>query len=211
MKQGQETSAEHTDNLSNAAKGAVAGAAALWLMDRFDWFTYDNQDPAARRQTDEVRPGGLDPAHVMADNMAHALGTELGPHEPHAHPAGLAVHYALGIAPAALYGMLRSQVPALGVGRGSLFGLGLFLAQDEGLNTMLRTAADPRKYPWQAHARGMVAHMLFGLLTDTALNLMKVPRRAMNQTDAAREEPDEPYRPIPAAMPVERGSMATRH
>ncbi len=110
---------------------------------------------------------------MIANTLAHALGTKLGPHKPHEHPAGLVVHYALGIAPAALYSAFRGRTSLLSAGRGSLFGLGLFLIQDEGLNTFLGVAADPRRYPWQAHVRGLIAPLLFGITVDTTLNLMR--------------------------------------
>ena len=166
--------AKHDEFIGSLLTGAIAGATAIWVMDRLDWFTYDHQDPEARRQTDAVRPEGLDPAHVIANTLAHALDTKLGSHRPHEHPAGLAVHYALGIVPAALYGAFRSRMSMLSAGQGSLFGLGLFVIQDEGLNSLLGVAADPRRYPWQAHARGLIAHLLFGLTVNTALNLMKL-------------------------------------
>lgn len=173
MEHDYDQNAEHDEFIGSLIKGAIAGAAAIWVMDRLDWFTYDHQDPKARRQTDAVRPEGLDPAHVIANTLAHALDTKLGPHKPHRHPAGLAVHYAIGIAPAALYGAFRSRMSMLRAGRGSLFGLGLFIIQDEGLNTILGVATHPRRYPWQAHARGLIAHLLFGTTVDAALNLMK--------------------------------------
>jgi hypothetical protein len=121
-------------------KGALVGAASLWLMDRLDWFTYEHQDPEARARTDAARPMGLDPAHVIAERVAHAFGGELGPHEPHAHPAGLAIHYLLGTAPAVLYTLLRDTYPQIRAGGGSAFGLATFLVQDELLSTLLGTA-----------------------------------------------------------------------
>jgi hypothetical protein len=48
--------------------------------------------------------------------------------------------------------------------------------QDEGLNAASGLAADPRKYPWQAHARGLAAHLVFGVVTNAVLNLLKAPR-----------------------------------
>ena len=39
-------------------KGAIAGAAGVWVMDRVDWFMFRHEDPAARRRTRRVRPGG---------------------------------------------------------------------------------------------------------------------------------------------------------
>ena len=44
--------------------GAVAGVAAVWAMDRLDWFLMDQEPERARRQPGLARPGGQDPAHV---------------------------------------------------------------------------------------------------------------------------------------------------
>jgi hypothetical protein len=150
--------------------GAVAGAAAVWAMDRLDWFMYRHEDPAARRRTQQARPGGKDPAHVMAGVAAGAVGVELSP--PQQNPAGLAVHYSLGILPGALYGALRDRVAYVGAGRGLLYGFGMFLAEDELANPLLGTAVPPGRYPWQAHGRGFVAHLVLGFVTDAVFNLL---------------------------------------
>ena len=155
--------------LVDALIGAAAGAAAVWVMDRVDWFNFEHEDPEARRRTQAVRPGGMDPAHVVANAAAGAMGYRLEPRDYNA--AGLAVHYSIGIMPGALYGVLRHQVPGLDAGRGSLFGLGLFLIQDEGLNAIVGLSAKPNEYPWQAHARGFVAHAVYGLVLDTVLRI----------------------------------------
>lgn len=34
---------------------------------------------------------------------------------------------------------------------------------DQGMNTALGLTAPPRAWPWQAHARGVVAHAVYGL------------------------------------------------
>lgn len=152
--------------LADVAIGAAAGAIAVWVMDRMDWFAYNHEPEEARQRTIAARPNGMDPAHVMANKM-----TEEEISQP--HPAGIAVHYSLGVAPGALYGALHEKVPGLSAGRGSLFGLGLFLMQDEGLNAVTGLSGKPRQYPWQAHARGLAAHILYGVVMDSIVRLAK--------------------------------------
>lgn len=149
-------------------RGALAGAAGVWIMDRVDWFMFRHEDPSARRRTERVRPGGLEPAHTLANTVADALGTHLSPRQP--HPAGIAVHYGLGIGPAALYAAMRHRVDWPGPVRGAALGLGLFLLQDEGLNAVTGLSAPLRQYPWQAHARGLVAHLVLGVAIDALLD-----------------------------------------
>lgn len=60
--------------VSDAAKGAVAGGLAVWVMDQVDWYMYDHEDRESRRRTRAVRPGGMDPAHVVANKVAAAFG-----------------------------------------------------------------------------------------------------------------------------------------
>lgn len=157
--------------LLDAAIGAVAGALGVWAMDRLDWFMFEHEDPQARQQTQQARPGGMDPAHVAANKIAEAVGTTLAPRHP--HPAGMAVHYSLGVGPGALYSVLQDRVPYLDAGRGTLWGLALFAAQDEVLNAVTGLSGNPEDYPWQAHGRGLIAHLVYGVVTDTAIRVMK--------------------------------------
>ena len=154
--------------------GAVAGAAAIWAMNRLDWFLVGQEPEHVRRQTREARPGGLDPVHLVADKAARALGTRPSPAQP--HPAGIAIYYGFGVLMGAAYAALRRRLDWVGAGRGVLFGLAMFLLKDEGLNTLLGTGGPPGRYPWQAHARGAAAHATFGLAADTVLRLLPKPR-----------------------------------
>lgn len=154
-------------------KGAIAGAVGVWAMDRVDWYLYERGlDTAETRwQTEAARPGGMDPAHVIAKEAANAAGVELS--SPKENPAGLAVHYSLGIMPGMVYGAMRDRVEYVGAGRGLGFGAALFVLEDEIANPLLGTAAPPGRYPWTAHARGLVAHLVYGVVTDAVLSLLK--------------------------------------
>jgi hypothetical protein len=159
----------------DALAGAIAGAAAVWVMDRVDWFNYRRglDSHRTRRRTQQARPRGMDPAHVLAAEAGDRAGLALESRQLDA--AGLAVHYGLGILPGALYGALRGRVGYLDAGRGSLFGLGLFLIQDEGINAAVGLSGRPRDYPWTAHARGLVAHLVYGLVTDALCRTFSGP------------------------------------
>lgn len=158
-------------SLADLLMGAAAGAAAVWLMDRVDWFNYRHEDPEARQRTENVRPLGLPPADVAVEKAVDAAGVELPLGKRRA--LGKAVHYSIGMAPGAAYGALRERHPGIATGRGAMFGLGLFLLHDEFLNSVLGLSAKPREYPWQAHARGLVAHLVYGVALDTIFSAMK--------------------------------------
>lgn len=199
-----------SEMMTNAVKGALAGAFAVWAMDKLDWFIFNHEDPAARRRTEHVRPGGLDPAHVVANRVANTFGTELTPKQP--HPAGIAIHYGLGIGPAAIYGAFRDRLPVSQPGQDHLYGLGLglglFAIQDEGLNRAMGLSADPRRYPWQAHFRGFVAHVAYGVVTNIMLNLLKAPR-PRPKTGHSSQAQHRPHASVDTAPERTPGTLIT--
>lgn len=167
------TTKQETDGRNpalTAAMGMVAGAVGVWALDRADYFMWNREDPATRAKTRGVRPHGEPPAGVVVTELEQASGRILdeGQHDA----AQTAVHYAIGIGPAAAYALVRDEMPG-GPARGLLYGLGVFLMQDEGINAVTRLGANPRDYPWQAHARGLVSHLVYGLTTELALTAME--------------------------------------
>lgn len=182
----------NTGAATNALMGAAAGAIGVWALDRTDWFMWNRLDDKTRAATVSVRPGGEPPAHVFAGKIENITG--LTPTETQHAIAGKITHYSIGIAPAAGYALVRDKLPGQGPMRGLLYGLGVFLLQDEVLNTLSGLGAKPRAYPWQAHARGLVAHLVYGLVTELALSAMQ---RSVNSARSSRtatsnyQTPDE--------------------
>ncbi len=158
------------------AMGAIAGAAGVWAMDKIGSFMYDREDGAALERERQARVHGKDPAHAAVDKVADLTGADLPTEQPSG--AGIGVHYGLGVLPGALYGVARHEVPQLRAGGGALYGLGLFLAQDEMMAPLLGIAGSPGEYPWQAHVRGLVSHVTLGVVTETVLNVFDGVRGA---------------------------------
>ena len=148
--------------------GAVAGVVGVWALDRVDWTLYERESPAAKRRIAKARPNGMDPAHNLAATVAGLFGRDL-PDQP--NPAGIGVHYGLGVSAAMGYAALRRRFPAVGLGAGAVFGALLWLVQDEGLNTLTGAGGKPQDYPATTHLRGLLAHMTFGLATELVLRL----------------------------------------
>jgi len=159
--------------LGTLLKGAVAGAIGIWVLDRVDWAMWDAEDSRTRAETRRVRPGGMDPAHVLANRIAGALGRELDPPQP--HPLGLALHYSFGMVPSMAYAALRHRYPVAAAGGGTLFGLAAMAVEDEGMNPLLGLAAPPQAYPWQDHARSLVAHLVLGAVAEGVLRALDGP------------------------------------
>ncbi len=151
--------------------GAAAGEVAVWALDRADWFMWNRIDEKTRERTRSVRPGGEPPAHVLASVAERAAGLDLS--ERQHKLGGDLIHYSIGVAPAAAYALFRDKLPVAGPARGALYGLGMFLLQDEGLNSVSGLGAKPTDYPWQDHARGLIAHVVYGVTTELVLNALE--------------------------------------
>jgi uncharacterized membrane protein YagU involved in acid resistance len=64
--------------------------------------------------------------------------------------------------PGVLYGAMRDRVDYVGTGRGLGYGFDLFVAEHGIASPLLGIAAPPGRYPWTAHARGLVSHRNLG-------------------------------------------------
>lgn len=158
------------DPLTGAIKGAIAGAAGVWLMDKVSTYLYQWESPETMKAEESARVEGKDPASVAAGRLADAIGAE--PTKEQAAAAASGVHYALGVVPGAVYGALRPHLGLVGSGRGLAYGLALFLLNDEAIGPALGLASGPGSYPWQAHARGLAAHLVLGVTTDAVLDVL---------------------------------------
>lgn len=130
---------------ATAIKGAVAGAAGVWAMDRVRWPLYRREDQQAVAQESAARVGALDVAHAMANKLAGLAAIKLQPRQP--HPLGLVAHYALGVVPGAAYAALRPRVPRSAAGHGFAYGFALFVINDEIAAPLIGIASGPRAYP----------------------------------------------------------------
>ena len=158
------------NTLTGLLKGAIAGAVSVWMMDRVTWYMYRNEDPQAHKKEKEAQIEGKYVAHVAAGKIVDALGLNLSAKQE--RHLGTGVHYFLGVAPGALYGVLRHRVKGLDTGRGLLYGFGLFLVMDELVAPLAGLSSGPTAYPWQAHARGLAGHLTVGATTDTIVGLL---------------------------------------
>lgn len=152
---------------NEAALGALAGAAGVFALDRVVWFLWNRESPGNLAREIAARPGGMDPAHVLTHRTAAKLGIPLERRQP--HPAAIGLHYAFGMLPAAAWAALRPAKYRNRGGTGAALGLALFVFQDEWLNRVLKSAGPMRAYPWQAHARGVVGHLAYGVAMTQAL------------------------------------------
>jgi hypothetical protein len=156
--------------IRDAFRGALAGAAATWLMDLVTTGLYEAQPPEATKVEAAGRPNGKSSVANMVDRFEIESGLTVPPaRRPMVENA---VHYALGIIPGAIYGVVRRWLPFSRAGRGLAFGLTLFAVNDEYLNTKLGFAGPFDAYPPEAHVRGFAGHAVLGVATETGIQLL---------------------------------------
>lgn len=177
---------------TDAVLGAAAGAVGVWSMDQVGWLMLRTENARTLARDLQARPDGDAAGTARAGVTAQiravqrspmfgkdtAAGTLMkaaqvsGVSDPDQQPgpAAAAFHFALGMLPGALYGVARRVRPSLSTGHGTLYGLGLFVVMDEIAAPLTSIASGPKWYPWQAHARGLVAHLVLGVTTEALLH-----------------------------------------
>lgn len=142
---------------------SLVGLGATLFMEYTSSWLYGKQDQAARDREEQLRPGM--PTTVLVRKAAGLIGSELD--DQAAEKLGMIAHYAFGAGggPAAL-ALRRLGVSPIAAGL-AVAGA-MELAVDQGMNYLLDLTAPPATWPWQAHARGVAAHLAYG----TAVGLM---------------------------------------
>jgi hypothetical protein len=156
-------------------RGAIAGAAGVWALNEVDRYLRTKESAQTRAATIAAQPHGLDPAHVLAAKATKAVGAELA--HPEDNNVGVAVRYAMGIVPGAILGALRDRLVWLTAGRGFAFGVATWAIEEEWAAPRAGLAPSPALYPWQAHGRGFITHVAYGLTVDAVLRVLKGPPR----------------------------------
>jgi hypothetical protein len=151
-------------------RGAIAGAAATWVMDQVTTSMYNGQPREVTAREEAARPNGRSSVGNMVARLEEATGFELD--EDLRATAEQAIHYALGAVPGAIYVALRRHLPFVGVGGGLVYGAVLFLVNDEWLNPTLGLSAPASAYPLEAHERGLVGHLVLGAATDSISKIL---------------------------------------
>ena len=155
------------DVLVNLIAGAAAGAAATWVMGRVTAWLYERESVGARELEDAAR-GGKTAYATAAERIADAADVDIT--DEQRDTAGSVIHWALGIAGGAAYGVARKRWPELAALYGVGFGLAFFLVFDEVLNPVLGLTPGPMHFPWQAHARGLAGHLAYGVANNVVLD-----------------------------------------
>jgi hypothetical protein len=157
------------DVLGDVVKGAIAGFAGMKAMEKTTTFMYQHEDPEARKEYEEVT-GGKYPPQRTAEFVEEKLDLELSEKQHKMLAKGS--HQMVGIGAGVAYALARRRIGWADKGHGLLFGTLFSLIFDEGLTPLVGFAEPPQAYPWQAHARGFVGHLAFGLAAETVLDAL---------------------------------------
>ena len=157
--------------------GAAAGGVATVALGGVTSALYERENRLARWREGRAR-GGESAYEIAADKLAGLV--DVGLSDKQRSTAGTAVHYGIGIGSGALYGALRRSLPLPGPVRGLAFGVALWLVADEGANPALGLTPGPRSFPWQTHVRGLVAHLVFGVVAESVLGASDFLRNNSN-------------------------------
>ncbi len=171
--------------------GAVAGAAASLVMAQTTSYLGKQQNKRARGQEKQARKGktaygiaagsasskvkqggvsGLSSGgSVAVEKAAQVFEQELSNEER--KKLEIKLNLGLSMVAGAAYALFRHGVPAAGWGHGLAFGALFWLLVDEAGNPVLGLTPPPSEFPWQAHMRGLAGHLVFGLVTETVLEL----------------------------------------
>ncbi|WP_458115664.1 DUF1440 domain-containing protein [Arthrobacter sp. D2-10] len=171
----------------DAVWGAAAGAAGVLAMDQVGWLMLGSEDTRTltrdlkARDSDATGNAGI--SAQVAAVRAGALGrtapagplgkatqvSGVSPTGQQPGPGAAVFHFALGMLPGAFYGVIRRTRPSVRTGSGVLYGVVLFVVMDETAAPLTGIASPPGRYPWQAHLRGLVAHIVLGVTTEMLL------------------------------------------
>ncbi len=161
---------------ADAAIGAASGLAASWLMSaayRPIWRA--GSEETRRRERDAQ--AGMPPATIRAaEAAAAAVGRRIP--EERKGLGGWIVHYAYGVAWGAAFALAaRALAPRAPVASGLAFGAVLWLLSDEVLVPLFRFSRPPVRYPASTHAKGLAAHLVYGVATEAGWRLARAALR----------------------------------
>lgn len=138
---------------------AAAGYVGTKAMEPLSMKLYELESAEARAREDAARPGP--PYRLTAEKLSQLAGFELS--EEQLDRLSLAFHYGLAVQWAPLYPLLRRRTGLGPVAAGLATGAAMSVVADELMTPAFGFSAPHLDYPVATHARGVIAHLVFGL------------------------------------------------
>ena len=83
------------------------------------------------------------------------------------------MHYGFGTFWGAVLGAIASRWNPLPPGAGVALGILLWISVDEGALPALGLTGKPNEYPRETHVRGLAGHMVYGVVLDRTLAVLR--------------------------------------
>ena len=145
--------------LADIAVGLFAGLAATQVTNLTQGPLQRMTPDSVRQQEKRVRPGAS--SSVVAARKA-AQRLDCSPSQQEVGLVGKAIHFGVGMAWGPVYGLLRRHGGLGPFGAALASGAAMSLILDEGVVPALGLSAPNRDYPAFTHARGFLAHLVYG-------------------------------------------------
>jgi hypothetical protein len=156
----------------DAWRGALAGLGASWVMKQAQLRVLRRLGSDEAREREKQALGDLEPATVQAaDKIAGLVGRAPLDGTPR-RIGGEAIHYGTGAALGALFGAVAPRLAFPLLAAGTIFGLLVWLTNDELLVPALGFSRGPTSYPASVHAKAAASHAVYGVATGAGFRLL---------------------------------------
>ena len=145
--------------LADIAVGLFAGLVATQVTNLAQGPLQCMTPDSVGQQEKRVRPGASSSV-VAARKVAYHL--DGSPGQQTVGSLGKAIHFGIGMAWGPVYGLLRRHGGLGPFGAALASGAAMSLILDEGVVPALGLSAPNRDYPVFTHARGFLAHLVYG-------------------------------------------------
>jgi hypothetical protein len=162
------------DIMKGLLAGVAGGLLASFLMEQFQaaWSAVSESiQPSKKRAGGKSEPTTVKAADLISEKVTgHKVPADYRP------IAGQAVHYGMGAASAAAYGVLAEVTPIVTIGEGAAFGTGVWLLADELAVPAAGLSKSPKEFPLTTHIYALASHLVYGWITET---VRRAVRRAL--------------------------------
>jgi len=160
--------------------GAAGGAAGTFAMDSYMRAMKKALPDGKHSKPKEHLISLIGRKHEKGESSTAALGRMLyeaatgeRPSERTRKTLSKAVHWGYGVDLGGLYGVVRGRKRKLDVLGGLIYGAGLWVLGDEIAVPLIGLAEGPKAYPTKIHAESLGAHLVYGVATAVATQLLR--------------------------------------
>lgn len=149
--------------VQTAGRSIFVGFVATQVLDIVSHLLYVGLDPKIIQEEERVR-GNKQAFEVAVQKIAAVFGRELN--ESEMKYWGWKFHRSFGMAGGLQFMSLRKAMPAVGYGYGIPFGIAFWALADEFGIWAAGLVPGQQKFSWQSHARGLIAHVAWGMAAE---------------------------------------------